>query len=313
MPITINVEGIRLLEQAKKDRAPSAEEATYQHQGYRARTLQTATTRLYQFGRELGIDNQILDAFRRHINSLEADAARESPLKFGRYEQVPSYKVIYRLACQLLKDSSTATNRKTKNKLRNQAAIIALWLFMPLRLADGLLRWGDDITYDDETGQYKINVATNKTGKEIRAPLHPKLDRFFDALIFDEVNPAVGNGWLDQERQRLIAAKAPVFHDFLGNMYIKKRFSKVWREHFGTGAHIARTMAHTELGKRGERGVALAMALCAQRDIKTRLAYQADALNDAHVKESQTLIDQLVEDAMSFPDDESDVHTGASP
>nr|WP_321444799.1 hypothetical protein [uncultured Cohaesibacter sp.] len=309
VPVVIDAAGVRILEQTKKDRAPSAEEATYQNQRCRARTLQTATMRLRQFGKELGVSPQILADLSKHINKLESDAAAESPLKFGRYERVPSYKDIYRLACQLLKDSSTATHRKTKNKLRNQAAVIALWLFIPLRLTDGLLRWGDDITYDAETGRYKINVATNKTGQSIRASLHPKLSRFFDALVFDEVNPEVGTGWLNQERQRLIEAKAPVFHDHLGKMYVKKRPSKIWREHFGTGAHIARTMAHTELGKRGAKGVAMAMALCAQRDIKTRLAYQADALHDALFKESQSLMDQLVADILSSPDEDEDTET----
>ncbi|WP_172891439.1 hypothetical protein [Cohaesibacter sp. ES.047] len=309
VPVVIDTAGVRILEQTKKDRAPSAEEAAYMNQGCRARTLQTATTRLRQFGKELGISPQILADLSKHINKLESDAAAESPLKFGRYEQVPSYKDIYRIACQLLKDSSTATHRKTKNKLRNQAAVIALWLFMPLRITDGLLRWGDDITYDANIGSYKINVATNKTGQSIRAPLHPKLDRFFDALIFDEVSPEVGTGWLNQQRQRLIQGKAPVFHDFLGKMYDKKRFSKVWREHFGTGAHIARTMAHTELGKRGAEGVAMAMALCAQRDIKTRLAYQADALRDTLFKQSQSLMDQLVAKTLSSPDEDEDTET----
>ncbi|WP_114011634.1 hypothetical protein [Cohaesibacter intestini] len=305
VPVVIDAAGVRILEQTKKDRAPSAEEAAYKNQGYRARTLQTATMRLRQFGKELGINPQILADFNKHINKHEGDAAAESPQKFGRYERLPSYKEIYRLACQLLKDSSIATHRKTKNKLRNQAAIIALWLFIPLRITDGLLRWGDDITYDTETGQYKISVATNKTGQPVRSPLNPKLNKFFDILVFDEVNPEVGAGWLNQERQRLIAAKAPVFHDHLGKMYVKKRPSKVWREHFGTGDHIARTMAHTELGKRGAKGVAIAMALCAQRDVKTRLAYQADALSDALMLESQSLMDQLVANTLSSPDEDA--------
>ncbi|WP_114011335.1 hypothetical protein [Cohaesibacter intestini] len=296
LPIEINVENLKAYEEARKERAPKDEEAAYMNQGKRAETFRTATRRLIQFGTELGIDPAILDNFRIHEKFLEKAAEGEESLKYGRLGGVPDYRTIYRCACTLLLESSKVRHRKSRCTLRNEAAVIALWMFMPLRLTDGQLRWGSDI--DFRGGRYCIDVSTNKTGKRIMVRLHPKIDQFFDALILGELSHDLGPAQLALEREKLVKNEMPVFRTLEGKMLHKKFPSRTWNKHFGTGAHIARTKAHTELGKQGEAGMNRALALCAQTSFKTRLHYQAEAVDAAMVSQSQDMMDDMIAEAI---------------
>lgn len=58
-------------------------------------------------------------------------------------------------------------------------------------------------------------------------------------------------------------------------------------------------MAHTELGKKVEMGVNRALALCAQSSFKTRLHYQAEAVDVILTETSRSLINDMSEDAIS--------------
>ncbi|MGP3699695.1 hypothetical protein [Rhodobacter sp. NSM] len=123
----------------------------------------------------------------------------------------------------------------------------------------------------------------------MRGRLHPRLAPFLDAVLLEGVDPV----HLDEMRRRAMAAELPVLRRSDGAALAKGYPSDVWRACFKTGAHIARTWIHTELGKFGPRGVEAALALCAQRDPRSRLFHQGLAVAEAQMRKSQDLMDEL--------------------
>ncbi|MCZ0812223.1 hypothetical protein N5A93_08270 [Roseovarius sp. EGI FJ00037] len=289
--IDLTVEGLRRFEDSKARHAQRISDPKYAGQGNRPATRHTATMRIRQFAEYLSCDDMIIAAFRTHENALRRECDTVVPLKFGRYEDLPTLAETWELAHDLLEKSFRTKRRQTRLRLVNEAAVIALWTFIPLRLQDGQLLWGRDI-YHDGT-RYRIDIETQKEGKELRGRLHEALTPFLDALVLTGIDSA----YLDAMRSRANAEELPVFVRTNGRMLGAGYPSAVWRKHLGTGAHIARTRIHTELGRLGREGVDAALALCAQRDQRSRTFYQARAVAVAQRTRGQEMIDAILEES----------------
>lgn len=81
------------------------------------------------------------------------------PLKSARFDRWPGLKATG-LAAILIAQSAVATRRLTVLRLLNEAAILALWTLLPLRLGDGQLRWGRDVRLD--AARYLVDIETAK-------------------------------------------------------------------------------------------------------------------------------------------------------
>ncbi|MCO8146385.1 hypothetical protein NHN26_14245 [Rhodovulum tesquicola] len=275
LPIALSLTGIRLHEDRLRAR------------GRRPATLHTATMRLRQFGHRIGEEAYILEALKTHEKTLRRAKRGVVPLKEARLAAIPDLQETWSLALGLLEASHGPGDRASLFRLRNEAAVLALWTLLPLRLEDGTLRWGEHVVFED--GQYWIDITTNKEGVPLRGRLHPRLTRFLDALVLQGVDPA----YLPEMRERAQERRAPLFRKSDGAALSKGYPSTVWRKHLGTGAHIARTRIHTELGKLGPAGVDAALALCAQIDPESRLFYQGKAVAAAQMARGQELVEGL--------------------
>ena len=81
--------------------------------------------------------------------------------------------------------------------------------------------------------------------------------------------------------------------------------SDVWRKHFGTGEHIARTEIHEAFAQaRGAEGTDLALAACSQTSIQTAGHYHTQRLKRSRLDRMQTELLNLMHE---FPDGNSDV------
>uniref|UniRef100_UPI001314AD8E hypothetical protein n=1 Tax=Pararhodobacter sp. CCB-MM2 TaxID=1786003 RepID=UPI001314AD8E len=289
--VAITIDGIRRMEARRTELAPDPETARYAHQGDRPATRHTAVMRLRQFAEALGIDTLTLAAIRAHEVTLRTDLDSVVGLKAGRYKRLPDLAEIWRLAHSLLEESRTETRRKSQIRLINEACCIALWTLIPLRLEDGGINWGDGIDFDG--ARYRVDIDTNKEGEPLRGRLHPRLAPFLDALLCRGMDPA----YLERFRAEAIRDQLPLFRDIRGRQLSQGYPSAVWRKHMGTGAHIARMQIHSELGQLGPEGVEMALALNAQRDPRTRHAYQSAAVAQAQRRRGQDMIDALMSEA----------------
>lgn len=278
LPVALSVTGVRLHEDRlrARDRRPA--------------TLHTATLRLRQFGHRIGEKAYILEALKIHENSLRRALTSVVPLKEARLAAMPDLQKTWSLALGLFEASQGPGDRGTLCRLRNEAAVLALWTLLPLRLEDGALRWGEHVLFDED--RYRIDVVTHKEGVPLRGRLHPRLTPFLDTLVLQGVDPA----YLPEMRERAQQRRDPLFRKSDGAVLSKDYPSTVWRKYLGTGAIISRTRIHTELGKLGPVGVDAALALCAQSDPKSRLFYQAKAVAEAQMARGQELAEGLFEE-----------------
>ncbi|MCR9111482.1 MAG: hypothetical protein NXH94_21805 [Rhodobacteraceae bacterium] len=291
--VAITIDGIRRMEARRTALAPNADKARYMHQGNRPATRHTAVMRLRQFAESMGIDTLTISAIRMHENALRKELNSVVSLKFARYDRLPGLNATWRLAHELLEESRATKRQQTKLRLINEAFCIAFWSLIPLRLADGQLLWERDISLNGT--QYRIDIDTRKAGEPLRGCLHPKLAPFLDALLCRGMN----DHYLEHFREEAISQRLPLLRDLSGKQLSKSYPSAVWRRHMGTGAHIARTRIHSELGQLGAEGVEIALAINAQRDQRTQKAYQTAQVARAQQKRGQEMINDLLAEAFA--------------
>ena len=289
--VEITIEGIRRMEASRTAHAKARKDPRYADQGDRPATRHTAVMRLRQFGEALGIDRLTLEAIRAHENVLRAALTSVVPLKFGRFEELPGLKETWRLAHALLEQSAQTPRRKTKLRLLNEAFCIAFWTLIPLRLGDGQLVWGEGVEFDGD--RYRIDIETTKEDEPLRGRLHMRLQPFLDGIVLRGMDP----DHLGHLRDQSLADQITVLRNVSGKSLSREYPSTVWRKHMGTGAHIARTRVHTELGQLGPEGVEMALALAAQRDARTSLEYQATQVARAQRARGQEMMDGLLAEA----------------
>ena len=287
-PVVLSIEGLRRLGASREAHAAGRADPAYTDQGNRPATRHTAVMRLRRFGDLLGLDPLTLSALRVHEAALRRELGTAVPLKFGRLDDLPSLAETWGLAAGLLAQSREAPRRQTRLRLLNEAVVIALWTLLPLRLRDGQLLWGRDIRWDG--ARYRVDIVTNKEEEPLRGALHAVLTPCLDALVLRGLDPA----WLDEMRTRALTEEAPLFRDVDGRQLARSYPSRVWRQHLGTGAHIARTRVHSELGQLGPEGVETALALNAQRDPRTAASYQSAAVEAALRRRGQDMVDGLL-------------------
>lgn len=210
------------------------------------------------------------------------------PLKEGRLADLDDLGAIMTLAHRLLNDAAAETNFTQRATLFTDAGALALLSLIPFRNEDTVVRWGDHVTWTND--RYRMKKDITKTGAEFTGPLHHILTPFLDALILQGRHPAL----LPQLREAAIAARAPVFPKSNGGARSMAGLSRRWRARVGTGSIISRTRVHTMLGELGPAGVRAALALCAQRSVRTALHYQASSLARIEMSKSQDDLQALV-------------------
>jgi hypothetical protein len=294
-PPDISIEGVRRFEASRAEYAHQRQAPQYADQGNRPATQHTVIMRVRQFAQALDLDPRLCSALKAHENVLRRANGTTVSLKFAKLDALPSLAGTWALATRLLNESANKPKLQTRLRLLNEASILALWTLLPLRLKDGQLRWGRDITYDG--GCYWINITTQKEDEPLQGKLHMVLTPFFDALVLRSMNSA----YLNEIRQRAITGETPMFGGVDGRMLSSGYPSQVWRVHMGTGAHISRSRIHSELGQLGADGVNAALALNAQRDEQSRIFYQSKAVAAAQRLKGQAMIDGLLAKCIEDP------------
>jgi len=286
--VAITIEGVRRLETSRAAHARAREDPAYQAHGDRPATRHTAVMRLRKFGEALGLEPLVLSALRHHETCLRRDLGTVVPLKFGRLDNLPGLAATWGLAVELLAQSEAAARRQTKLRLLTEASVVAIWTLLPLRLGDGQLFWGRDMRFDG--ARYSVDIDTHKEEEPLRGKLHKVLTPFLDALVLRGMESI----WLADMRERAVTEEMPLFRAVDERQLAASYPSSVWRQHFGTGAHIARTRVHSELGQLGPEGVEAALVLNAQRDPRTAAAYQSEAVARALRRHGQDMVDGLL-------------------
>jgi hypothetical protein len=265
----------------------------------RPATLEMRASALLRFARYSGVPQAICDGLALAEACRKSESEGVIAQKHDKLSKIGPVRRILEKAVDLRLEATAQRTLTWRMARLNHATSLALFVLLPVRLADTQLIWGRHVTWAET--RYRIDVATSKTGAPVRGRLPEFLTPFLDALLLRGLDER----FLPQRREQAMAEEHPLLLKGNETATFGGYVSHVWKQYFGTGQHIARTMVHTELGQLGPEGVASALALCAQRDPRTADYYQNEAMHDALLVQS---LESLVEDitpeefAKYFPD-----------
>jgi hypothetical protein len=265
----------------------------------RAATLEIRGTQLLKFVRYSGLGLVCEPSIKKYANHQNKIASRQVPNKESKARDIAGPNAVLGRAVDLLakaRDERSVTYRMTR---LNHGLALAFTMLLPLRVQDTVLHFGTNIVWSSE--EYWIDTRTRKTKAPVYGALPHFLTPFIDAVLLQGREPSL----IEKLRTEAEGTRRPLFLKGNGEPPIRSFVSNVWKAHFNTGNHIARTLVHDTLGKKGVEGVAEALALCAQRDPRTALFYQTRALADARrVQALATLVAEFSENDMEeyFPD-----------
>ena len=265
----------------------------------RAATREIRGTQLLRFIRYSGFGIACEASLKEYAKRQNKISSRQIRKKEIKAHDIGGPNAVLSRAVDLLakaQDERSVTWRMTR---LNHALALAFTMLMPLRVQDTLLQFGTNITWSGK--EYWIDTRTQKTQAPVYGPLPDFLTPFINGVLLQGREPSL----VDTLRTEAEGAHRPLFLKGDGKPPRPYFVSYVWRTHFNTGNHIARTLVHDALGQKGVAGVAEALALCAQRDPRTALHYQTRALADARrIQALQTLVAEFSEDDITayFPD-----------
>lgn len=265
----------------------------------RAATLEIRGSQLLRFIQYSGIGTDCEQNIKEYVKRQSQTASQQVPKKEAKARDIGGPNAVLGRAVDLLAKAAEERTMTWRMTRLNHALALAFTMLLPLRVQDTVLNFGTNIVWSGK--EYWIDTRTQKTKAPVYGPLPDFLTPFIDGVLLQGRVPSL------VEKLR-VAAEQSCRRLFLkgdGTPPQRSFVSVVWSAHFNTGNHIARTLVHDALGKKGIAGVAEALALCAQRDPRTALYYQTRALADARrVQALETLIAEFSEKEMEeyFPD-----------
>jgi hypothetical protein len=248
--------------------------------GLRASTRDVTLSAIIRFRYHLQVEYEDQAEIRGLFRDIRNDKKSEVARLNGKLARVGTIHKTLTKAVELLHKSRKQRSLERRISYLCSAVALALFSLLPLRVKDTDLRWGENITFS--VGRYHIDVETGKTGEHFCGPLCHFLTPFLDALLLcgcDEI-------YLPKARDEAIQTRRHIFAKADSSPLSRNRANNIWNRHLGCHMHIARARIHTELGRLGSEGVAIALALCAQRDPATAKYYQGRAMRDALVIQS---------------------------
>lgn len=261
--------------------------------GLAAATQLASFSALKKSARYVAADQAVLDLLSELIRKSECRARKAPKKKYEKLQKTGYSPVpIVDTAVDLLKEAQSLTCPRAQQARRNTAAALALCSVLPVRLADTRLNFAEHLSWQE--GRYELHITLSKDEEAYDAELDPRLNRFIDALILRGCDAI----WLEQMRQDCMNSNRPLFIRNDGEEVGYNYVSDCWRQIFGTGEHIARTIMHTFLGiELGVAGTDMAMASCGQKSPKTAAEYQDDMVGKARRLQGQKSFEAMVDDA----------------
>jgi hypothetical protein len=118
-PVEISLDGVRRYEAARADYAAQRSDPDYADQGNRPATQHTVIQRLRVFGAALGLDPRLLQDLRIHESALRRRMSSSVPLKFGKFDSLPSLTEVWQRATDLLARLNDGSRKQTRCRLIN--------------------------------------------------------------------------------------------------------------------------------------------------------------------------------------------------
>jgi hypothetical protein len=250
----------------------------------RPATFEMRVDALLRFARYTSAPADLVEALGIALERRKLEKEKVLALKHRKAAEIGAVRTVLEKAVEQLARSRTERTLTWRMTRLNQAASLALFVLLPVRLSDTCLVWGRHIGWDGDS--YFVNFITNKTRAPVRRQLPAFLTPFLDALLLRGLDEA----FLPAVRERVIKDRRPLLALRSERKVFDAYVSHAWRTHFGTGQHISRTLVHTQLGKLGPEGVEAALFACVQRDERTRKFYQGKAVADALLITSHDLL-----------------------
>ncbi|WP_417809552.1 hypothetical protein [Thioclava sp.] len=245
-------------------------------------TIRSAIRQVHGFARYIGASTTVLEHLAARVCYHERRAALAAPVKEQRVLSLPSYEEIFEIALDMLGEAENTKNGVRAQFLRNAAVAITLFCPFPLRVADTVLRFGEEILWDDNG--YRFNLIMSKSKRPFTAPVLPLFGFFIDQMILQ----GASSEHLQDLRKACFERKRRLFVAHDDSNLDPRYVSAIWSQVLGTGSHAARTKLHDEFGRLGSRGVELALLACGQRSEKTAEAYRTRAFKLLTIKKAHS-------------------------
>ncbi|MEX1662155.1 hypothetical protein AB4874_10920 [Thioclava sp. 15-R06ZXC-3] len=241
-------------------------------------TLHSSIRQVRDFARYIGADRDVIEHLESRTRLHENRAAQSLPQKVAKVLALPSYEEIFGRAFDLLGEAAQTCNPRDAQSRRNMAVALTLFCPFPLRVADTMMRFGEEILLNEHG--YQLNLVISKSGRRFRAPVLEEFAYFIDQLILQ----GLGDEYLADKREECFAEKRLLFVKHDGTAPDPRYVSALWHEALGTGCHAARTKLHDEFASLGARGVELAMRACDHRSERTAEFYRTQAFQKLSIE-----------------------------
>ncbi|WP_323778185.1 hypothetical protein [Leisingera sp.] len=258
-----------------------------------AATQLAAFSALLKCGHYVDADRAVMVLLAELIRASEAKTRRAPKQKYGKLQKTGySPAAIIDRATGILEESKGFKCPRSRQARRNCSAALALFSVLPVRLADTRIKFGENLIWRD--GSYELHLELSKDGQIYDAKIDPRLNLFLDALILRDCDPV----WLEYMRANCLDTARPLFMRNDGEEVAYNYVSDCWRQIFGTGEHIARTILHTFLGvELGAAGTDMALSANGQTSPETAAAYQDEMVKKAQRMQGQASLMDIVDDA----------------
>lgn len=254
-------------------------------------TLKSAIRQVGEFARYIGAPEAVLTHLAGRVRYHERRASGHTPLKEAKVLALPTYEDIFGMAFDLLGAAERTKNAKQAQFKRNAAVAITLFCPFPLRVADTVMRFGEEITWNGQ--MYRFDLVLSKSKRPYTAPILPVFGFFIDQMVLQ----GAALEHLDALRRDCLQKRRLLFVTYDGRAPHARYVSHLWSQVLGTGNHAARTKLHDEFGRLGSRGVELAMRACGQRGERTAEAYRTRAFQMLAVEKAHADMAGEISDA----------------
>lgn len=251
--------------------------------GIRWATVRASIEELLRFTRYIGEPDAVLKDLRTRLVVLSSYENAQLAIKHFEVARTGNTTDgILDLADQLMRDASQAPTYKERHRLRNRAAILAIFVTIPLRNASANLVFGSTLFWRESRWIIETKIQKTHTTRPqlLRAPLEPEVGQFIDAILIGDATPTL----LPELRRQALREKRQLFVLPDGKPTAKTYIPRVFKSLTDNSMTTARSMLHTDCAvHHGAAGVEMAKSTCFQRGEKIHLKYQLAQVSSAGV------------------------------
>lgn len=261
-------ETIDIFQRALRDRCENGTD------GVRWATIRATIEELNRYARYTGAPDELKADLAERLNWLEAKERCQRSLKLETLARSGhTTDSVLDIADALRAHAAVEDDEKKRHRLRNEAAVLAIYTNVPLRNSSAYLVFGKNLHWEGEKWVIRMMIRKTRRAKPIPfvAPIDPYFGAFLDAVLLGDAP----SDDLVALRTAALGNKRPLFMQINGKPFKPSYIPRTYKELTGVSLTSARAMVHTDAARNyGSEGLELGKIQCHQTsDAVVRQSY----------------------------------------